>query len=143
MDESNRADALATELRTLIGRLKRRLRDQGNAGDLTPSQVSVLLNLERDGPITASALARSEGMRPQSMGAVLLPLQEAGMIAGAPDPEDGRQILLSLTDRCRDRLREGRAARQDWLTRTIHARFSPIEQEELARAAGLLARLLD
>jgi len=34
--------ALATELRSLVGRLKRRLREQGSVGDLTPSQIAAL-----------------------------------------------------------------------------------------------------
>jgi DNA-binding MarR family transcriptional regulator len=141
--KTDRAALLSTELRSLVGRMKRRLREQGNAGDLPPSQVAVLLRLERNGPATASGLARAEGMRPQSMGAILEPLQESGLVSGAPDPGDGRQILLSLTDRCRTWIREGRAARQDWLSCTIQARLSTAEQEELARAAALLSRLLD
>ena len=36
------ASALATELHALSGKLKRRLREQASAGDLTPSQISVL-----------------------------------------------------------------------------------------------------
>ena len=40
------AAMLAAELRTLVGKLKRRLREQANSGDLTPSQISVLLRLE-------------------------------------------------------------------------------------------------
>jgi hypothetical protein len=52
-----RAAALAQELRALLGKLKRRLREQAHVGDLTPSQVSVLLRLEKDGPATASSLA--------------------------------------------------------------------------------------
>lgn len=143
MAESSSSNALATEIRNLIGRLKRRLREQGSAGDFTPSQVAVLHRLERDGPTTASALARAENMRPQSMGAVLSPLQQAGMVSSEPDPTDGRQVLLSLTDHCRDLIREGRAARQDWLSRTIEERLNPDERGELSRAIHLLSRLLD
>lgn len=140
---STRAPALAQDLRALLGKLKRRLREQGQMGDLTPSQVSVLLRLERDGPATAAALARAEGMRPQSMGPVIAALEGAGLVSGAPDPNDGRQTLLSLTDACRQRAREGRAARQDWLTRSIQARLSPREQDELAASVELLKRLVD
>lgn len=143
MAESSSSSALAAEMRNLIARFKRRLREQGSAGDFTPSQVAVLHRLERDGPTTASALARAEDMRPQSMGAVLSPLQSAGMVSSEPDPEDGRQILLSLTNQCLELIREGRAARQDWLSRTIEARLSIAEQEELSRATRLLSRLLD
>ena len=126
-----------------MGKLKRRLRDQAHAGDLTPSQVSVLLRLERDGPATASSLARAEGMRPQSMAPLLNALEGVGLVSGAPDPADGRQTLFSLTEAFRKSVEEGRAARQDWLTRTLQARLSPQEQDEVVRAVELLKRLVD
>ncbi|MDR3438311.1 MarR family transcriptional regulator [Telmatospirillum sp.] len=138
-----RAAALAAELRALAGKLKRRLREQASSKDLTPSQVSVLLRLEKDGPATASSLARAEGMRPQSMGSVITALQAAGLVSGAPDPTDGRQTILSLTEACRKWVEEGRAARQDWLFRTLEARLSPEEQDKLAVAVALLKRLVD
>lgn len=137
------AAALAQELRALLGKLKRRLREQAHVGDLTPSQVSVLLRLEKDGPATASSLARAEGMRPQSIGPVIAALEATGFVSGAPDPTDGRQTILSLTDACRKWAQEGRAARQDWLCRTIQARFSPQEQKGLTAAVELLKRLVD
>ncbi len=141
-DES-RAAALAAELRALVGKLKRRLREQADAGDLTPSQVSVLLRLEKDGQATASSLARAEGMRPQSMASVVAVLESAGLVSGTPDPADGRQMLLSLTDACRQWVMEGRAARQDWLSRRLQARLSVDEMEVVAMAAGLLNRLVE
>jgi DNA-binding MarR family transcriptional regulator len=137
------AAALAQELRALLGKLKRRLREQAHVGDLTPSQVSVLLRLEKEGPATASSLARAEGMRPQSIGPVIAALEVTGFVSGAPDPTDGRQTILSLTDACRKWAQEGRAARQDWLCRTIQARFSPQEQKGLTAAVDLLKRLVD
>jgi DNA-binding MarR family transcriptional regulator len=138
-----RASALAQDLRALFGKLKRRLREQAHVGDLTPSQVSVLLRLEKDGPATASRLARAEGMRPQSIAPVIAVLERAGLVSGAPDPEDGRQTLLSLTTTCRKLAAAGRAARQDWLVRTLKARLSPQEQDEVAKAVALLKRLVD
>jgi DNA-binding MarR family transcriptional regulator len=141
--QTARAAALAQELRALLGKLKRRLREQAHVGDLTPSQVSVLLRLEKDGPATASNLARAEGMRPQSIGPVIAALEAAGFVSGAPDPTDGRQTILSLTDACRKWAEVGRAARQDWLCRTIQARFSPQEQKGLTAAVDLLKRLVD
>jgi DNA-binding MarR family transcriptional regulator len=141
--QAARAAALAQELRALLGKLKRRLREQAHVGDLTPSQVSVLLRLEKEGPATASSLARAEGMRPQSIGPVIAALEAIGFVSGAPDPTDGRQTILSLTDACRKWAQEGRAARQDWLCRTIQARFSPQEQKGLTAAVDLLKRLVD
>ena len=140
---SERASNLAPELRALVGKLKRRLREQADTGDLTPSQVSVIVRLEKDGPATTSALARAEGMRPQSMAAVVAALEAAGLVNGTPDPADGRQTLLSLTDDCRRWLLEGRAARQDWLSHTLQTRLSAEELTAAAQAVELLRRLVD
>jgi len=144
-DKPHMADAaaLAQDLRGIMSKLKRRLREQANVGDLTPTQISVLLRLDKDGPATTSNLARAEVMRPQSMGAVVSALEAAGLVDGVPDPADGRQTILSLTDTCLRLIREGRAARQDWLHRKIEARLSLEEQEQLRTSLDLLRRLVD
>jgi len=132
---------LASALRILVGKLRRRLREEGHMGDISMSQASVLGWLERDGPATVSSLARVEGMRPQSMSAIVLALNEAQMVTGAPDPQDGRQTIWSLTDTCRAWIRESRAAREDWLAHNIESRLTADEVNELNRAVALLKRL--
>jgi DNA-binding MarR family transcriptional regulator len=141
--DTAQAAALATELRVVAGRLRRRLRESANAGDFTPSQTSALSRLEREGPATVTALARAEGVRPQSMGATIAVLEEAGLVSGAPDPADGRQTILSLTDACRDWIHRNRAAREDWLFYAIQASFTPDEQAQLAAGVALLTRLVN
>lgn len=140
---STRASALAVEIRTLVRQLRRRLREQADTGDLTGSQQSAVVTLDRDGPMTVSALARAEGMRPQSMGQTVAALETLGLVAGSPDPEDGRQTIISLTPACRKTIKAGRAARQDWLMRTIETRLTAQEQEKLSDAVDLLKRLVD
>jgi DNA-binding MarR family transcriptional regulator len=137
------AHLLAGELRVLLGKLSRRLRDQANPGDFTWSQKSVLIRLEREGPATVTTLARAEGVRPQSMGATVSTLEQAGLVTGSPDPADGRQTILSLTAKCREWIRASRAAKEDWLFRAIQAKLAPEEQQELANALPLLNRLAD
>lgn len=139
----DRASALAAELRAIFGKLKRKLREHGGRNDLAPSQVSVLLRLEKDGPAAVSSLARAEGMRPQSMSAVITSLLESGLVNGSPDPNDGRQTLMSLSRKCQKFLKEGRAARQDWLTTTIQKKLAVQEQEKLAAVLELLERLVE
>jgi DNA-binding MarR family transcriptional regulator len=138
-----RSLAVAGELRVLIGKLKRRLRAEAHLGDFTWSQVAVLTRLEREGSATVTSLARAEGVRPQSMGETLSALKTAGLVSGAPDPTDGRQTVLSLTPACRELIRAGRAAREDWLFRSIQTNLTPAEQEELGRAVELLTRIAD
>jgi DNA-binding MarR family transcriptional regulator len=141
--QSLRASVLAQDLRAVLGKIRRRLRAQAEVGDLTPSQVSVLLRLEKDGPATASSLARAEGIRPQSIVPVIAGLENAGLVAGAADPTDRRQTILSLTQACRTWVEQARAARQDWFTRTLQARLSPQEIDKLVEAVELLKRLAD
>ncbi len=82
-------------------------------------------------------------MRPQSMSAIVMPLEEAGLVSGAPDPGDGRKTLMSLTPKCLKLLQEGRAARQDWLATAISQKLSAREQEKLQAALELLTRLVE
>ena len=70
-------------------------------------------------------------------------LEAAGLVTGLPDPADGRQTLLSLTTACREWIKASRAAREDWLQRTLQTNLSPSEQTELAHAVKLLQRLAD
>jgi DNA-binding MarR family transcriptional regulator len=142
-DQRARAAILARELRIVFGNLKRRLREQATAGDLTLSQIAVLSRLDREGPATVSNLAREQGVRPQSMGATVAALEAAGLVRGTPDPADGRQTLLSLTEACREFIDASRIAREDRLLAVIEAKLTPAEQDELARALRLLQRLAD
>lgn len=134
--------ALAVELRVVLGSLRRRLRQEGGTGDFSATQFSVLGYLEREGPATVTRLAQAEGVRPQSMGATIGVLEAAGMVAGTPDPSDGRQTLLALTAAGRARILASRAARDDWLARAIKERLDPAQQQELARGLQHLQRLV-
>lgn len=134
---------LASDLRAVMGQFKRMFRDQASLGDLTLSQVSVLSRLDRDGPATVTNLARAVGVRPQSMGATVSALETTGLVSGAPDPNDGRQTIWSLTPACREWIRVGRAAREDWLFHVIQKRLSAAEQEQLATGLALLKRLTE
>lgn len=135
--------ALAGDLRTSLGKLIRRLREQAQAEDFTSAQKSVLLRLDRDGPATVSALARAESVRPQSMRATVATLASMKAVHGAPDPTDGRQTLIDLTPGFRKTLKASRAAKDDWLLRALQAQLSPQELNELAAATQLLQRLAD
>jgi DNA-binding MarR family transcriptional regulator len=134
---------MAAELRVVLGLMKRRLRAQANKGELSLSQVAVLGTLDREGPATVTTLARAEGVRPQSMGATVAVLQEAGLVGGTPDPADGRQVMLSLTDTARTWLKASRAAREDWLSQAIRSHLTTAEQQELGAAVRLLRRIVE
>jgi DNA-binding MarR family transcriptional regulator len=132
---------LAGDLRVAAGQFMRRMRQQGSLGDLTNAQRSVLARLEREGPATTSALARAEGIRPQSMGVIISVLEEAGYVSGTPDPADARKTLVSLTRAAPERFAGGRLAREDWLLRAISTTLTPDERAQVPALTDLLRRL--
>jgi DNA-binding MarR family transcriptional regulator len=134
-------DQIAATLRLSIGLLLRRLRQIPTGDDLTLSESSALARLDRGGPATAATLARAEQISPQSMGATLAALEARGLIGRASDPEDGRRVILSVTEAGLQLLRDRRNARTEQLARALSSGFSPAELEQLMAAAPLLERL--
>ena len=141
--KASRLPTLAGELRVSVGKLIRRVREQAHPGDFTSAQKSVLHRLEQDGPATVSALARAESVRPQSMRVTVSCLEKMGLVSGKEDPTDGRKTFVALTAACRETLRCGRAAKEDWLVQALQAQLTPREQEQLAAAVELFKRLAD
>jgi DNA-binding MarR family transcriptional regulator len=135
--------AVAVQLRGLLGQFRRRLKEQGDPGDFSLAQTGALRHLIDAPALTGTELAQAEGMKPQSMGAILASLEERGTVVAAPDPSDGRKTLWSLSDDARRTIAETRALKEDWLTRVITAKLDDSEQRELARGVELLARLLE
>jgi DNA-binding MarR family transcriptional regulator len=133
----------ASELRVLVAKLRRRLAEQSDATDFTPSQTAVMSRLLNDGPATLTALARAEAMRPQSMSAIIAALQSQGIVEGTPDPDDGRRTILTLTPDARARSERARVMKNDWLFRSIQAKYTTAEQAQLTHSVELLKRLLE
>jgi DNA-binding MarR family transcriptional regulator len=128
----------ASELRVVLGQLVRRLRVEHN---FAISHATVLGRLDREGPRTTSALAAAERVRPQSMAQTLSELHAAGLVGRRPDPLDGRQILIELTDLGRQALTDERRRRDGWLAQAIASELTSEERETLAKAIPLLHRL--
>jgi DNA-binding MarR family transcriptional regulator len=128
----------ASELRLVLGQLIRRLRFEHNFGI---SHATVLGRLDREGPRTTSALAAAERVRPQSMAQTVSDLHADGLVGRRPDPLDGRQILIELTDLGRQALSDDRRRRDGWLAQAIASELTVEEREILAKATPLLQRL--
>ena len=133
----------ARDLRVLFSRLRRRLRSLGVDDDLTPSQTAVLTRLWKEGASSASALAGAERVRPQSMATIVAALEQRGLIARTPDPEDGRRQVVSLTAAGRRRAQSDRQVREEWLARAIQERYSERERRTILDALSLLERLTE
>jgi DNA-binding MarR family transcriptional regulator len=131
------------DLRVVLGRIVRRLRQAHVSGEVTLSELSVLSRLDRGGPATPGSLASLERVRPQAMGATLTALEQRGMVGRAPDAGDGRRVLMSVTPAGRRVLVDRRSLNTRRMAEALAEGFSPAEQRRLISTLPLLERLAD
>ncbi|MFK0137104.1 MarR family winged helix-turn-helix transcriptional regulator [Streptomyces murinus] len=129
------------EVRAVISRLRRRILKASEAEDITLGQASVLARLADKGGVTASELATAEGVRHQSMTAMIAALLALGLVERAPDPDDGRRLLIELTAPGRRRVEKGRQARTEWLAGRLQERCTEEERRNVIAAMAVLERL--
>ncbi|GAB1332902.1 MarR family winged helix-turn-helix transcriptional regulator [Streptomyces sennicomposti] len=139
---SESAARAAHDVRVVYSRLRRRLRETYDRGDLTPSQTSVLSRLDKDGEASVSDLAAAEGVRHQSVASIVGVLAERGLVARRPDPEDGRRQLVYVTDSGHTFLEDRRRAGEGWLARALEDRCTEEERRLLLDAAAVLERIV-
>jgi DNA-binding MarR family transcriptional regulator len=141
MSDDVDVDGIAAALLVGVGTLVRRVRQVPTEGGLTMPERQALSRLDRSGPATSSELARQVQITAQAMGATLGALQARGLVERRPDPEDGRRVILTVTDAGRQELKDKRNARTELLARALSGSFTPAELAQLAVAAPLLERL--
>ncbi len=128
---------LAGELRAAVIMAARRIRAQRGAADLADPQYSVLVHLDKRGPLTPGQLADAERVQPPTMTRTVNCLVERGLVAKAPHETDGRVVVVTITDAGRQEIAETRRRRTDWLAARLRA-MTPEERAVLADAAQLL-----
>lgn len=134
------AAGLANELRLAVHRLTRRLRAQRPVDGLTLTQLSTLVTIWRDGPMTAGEVAEREGIKPPSATRIIAGLVALGLISRTVDPADARQLSLAATDAGEARIQADLQARDEWLAHELDT-FSEADRELLRHAAVVLGEL--
>ena len=87
----------AARLYVAVGRLVRMLRRTGTA-DISPGAFSALAALSAAGPLRSGDLATREGVAAPTMTRIVASLEDAGYVQRTADPQDGRAVLVDLTD---------------------------------------------
>ena len=131
--------AMAGQLRLSATRLARRLRQEAGSG-LTPSQLSALAAVHNHGPLTLGELADHERVAPPSISKCVAKLEADGLLARAPDPNDGRISRVSTTKAGRALVAEARRRKTAWLTGRIEE-LNADDRARLAAALDVLDRL--
>lgn len=70
--------------------------------DLTTTQWAALSRLHQNGPCSQNLLGRHTAMDASTIKGVIDRLQVRGLVERLPDPEDGRRLLVQLTEAGRE-----------------------------------------
>jgi DNA-binding MarR family transcriptional regulator len=134
----------AARLRTVIGRLSRRLRTTSAARDagLTPTAISLLLTVARSGPVRLAELGESEGINPTMLSRVIAGMVQDGLLARSSDEGDRRAAWIETTSagrRLAERMRRERTRAVDQALETL----PEAERRRIERALPALEALAE
>lgn len=131
---------LASDLRTSVMRLARRLRRMRADTSLSLGALAALGTLDRHGPMTPSELAAHERVQPPSMTRIVKALEAEGYVSRRPHATDGRQVVVTVSPAGAELLRDDRRRRDAWLAQRLRD-LPPEDLEVLHRAAEVIDRL--
>jgi hypothetical protein len=115
---------LANDLSLAVMRLSRQLRFRRPQSPVSLSQLSALATLTNFGPMTPGALA------------------ELGFVDRVAHPDDGRQVLVSVSEAGAELMEAERQASQEWLTQRLET-LGVADRDTLRVAADLILALVD
>lgn len=132
---------LAPRLRLAVTRLARRLRQQADLPGVSPTQVSALATIEREGPLTLGQLAARERVQPPTISAAVARLEEQDLVHRTVDPKDRRVHRVEISAPGRRLLEKSRSRKNEYLERRLRT-LSTDDRATIERAADLLEALL-
>lgn len=132
--------AEASALRIATFRLARRMRTQRAIDSMSDGQFAVLAALWAFGPHTLGELADRERVSAPSMNRTVNCLQESGYIARAADENDGRKVVIDLTDDGRKVVAETARRRDAWVEAAL-AELTAHERATISHAAAIMAKM--
>jgi DNA-binding MarR family transcriptional regulator len=130
------------ELRLVVQRVARRVRNNRGDESMSDSQLGVLFVLDKSGDASPSVLAEHERVSPPSMNRTLNGLEERGLVRRDPSPDDARKVVVSITEQGRDLVRETRRLRTAWFSRQLAA-LTPDERTALQAVIPILRKIAD
>ena len=112
-------DALANALAGDFERIVGLFRSLSPAGGLSTTAAATLASLDRLGPQRLTLLAAREGVTQPAMTQLISRLDDAGLVRREASREDGRVVLVVLTEEGRAVLAGRRATRTERLTHVL------------------------
>ncbi|GAA1924796.1 hypothetical protein GCM10009775_16350 [Microbacterium aoyamense] len=131
----------ASDLRIATFRLARRMRTQRAVDSMSDGQFAVLAALFVHGPHTLGELADRERVSAPAMNRTVNCLQDSGYLTRSADENDGRKVVIALTDEGRAVVDETARRRDAWVEEAL-ADLSAAERTTLAQAAEIMQRMV-
>ena len=131
---------LTQSMRMATFRLARRMRTERAVDSMSDGQLAVLAALTTHGPHTLGELAERERISAPAMNRTVNCLQESGYVRRSADDNDGRKVVISMTDAGADVVEETIRRRDAWLDGAM-ATLTDQERSTLARAAEIMQRM--
>ena len=128
---------IAAQLHDQFSRLTRQLRNMELPQGMTPERLSALAVIDKRGPISVTALADKEMVRPATMSRMVSALVDEGLCKRSEDKNDGRGVLVSATSKGR---RAYLRAQQQRLHHFANA-LSALSPDQLSAMRSLTAAL--
>jgi DNA-binding MarR family transcriptional regulator len=107
---------------------------------MTPTQLSLIATVARNGELPIAELARIEAVNPTLLSRAIGRLEEDGLLSRRPHPEDRRAALIDLTPAGRRLHRRIRAERTDVLAAQLRD-LSEIDRPALVAALPALEQI--
>ena len=141
---NNQDIQFATDLRTVVTRLVKKLRKKSVTGlQFSLTERSTLGLLLQHGQLLPSELAAMEKITNQSMSQILNHFLEDGLIIRTASETDKRKVIISLTELGRQKILQVRNERDEWLSEAIKETLNDEEKELISKAIGPLTKLVD
>ena len=141
-DDGADAAELGNQLRSAVGRLYRRFRNERPEGGLGDAALAVLSRLNKHGPQTLTELSEHDRVSPASMSQIVNRLTSAGYAVRTRAEDDRRKVLFSTTAEGDELADAARAQRNAWLDQRLRA-LGAEDRAVLAQAMVLLERIVD
>ncbi len=123
-------------------RIVRRLRRLSDTAQVDVATLMLMHRLACAGPTRPSDLAAELGLDLSTVSRHAQGLAQAGMVSRDPDPQDGRSLLLSLTQAGADHMSEA-FRRREAAVAVATADWPAADLDTLRRLLGRLADALD
>jgi DNA-binding MarR family transcriptional regulator len=136
MDEQD----VPARLAFALGRLNRRMRTAG--GGLSHGLLSALATVRKEGPLRLAELSQIELVSAPSTTRLVADLEAQGLVSREADPDDGRAVLISITEKGEATILQARAARAAIISE-LFEQLEPSDVKAIVSALPALEKAID